>query len=360
MRYLFFLIGSFLTCSAFSQGLLPKDFGLEAPAVNCTPVKDQALSSTCWSFASLSFLESELIKKGNGVFDLSEMFIARYSLIRKIDRHLELKGSNYFTPGGQFHDVIWVIKNHGIVPESAYSGKLLEFFPHNHAKLDTLLGKFVKELVANGITEMSIQQQEFVDSLLDDHLGKVPGEFLYNGTVYTPFSFRERVIDLDWDDYVEITSYSHHPYYSSFVLEDKYNWTGDHYYNVPVNDFLDITKNALDNGFSVGWDGDAEDKDFHFYEGLAYLKDVHSGYTEQRQKDFESGLTTLNHLMQIVRHVKDNRGRSWFYIKNSWGDSFNTLKGFMFMREDYFNLRTVAIIVNKNAIPPAIRSKLNF
>jgi bleomycin hydrolase len=359
MRYLLIAFFSFHQI-AQAQSLAPANFGLKAsPLQICTPVKDQYLSSTCWSFASLSFLESELIKKGKADFDLSEMFIVRYSLLRKIALHLKLKGKNFFTPGGQFHDVVWVINNHGIMPESAYPGKK-EFTMHNHAALDTLLSRYVKQQVAEGVTELNVQQQIFIDSVLDHYLGKVPGEFMYDGNVYTPFSFRDRVIELNMDDYVEITSYNHHPFYYSFSLEDKYNWTNDTYMNVSAADFSAIINNALLNDYTVGWIGDADDKDFHHSSGLAWLGQPVSNYQAERQKDFETQVTSLNHVMHIVKTETDNKGRLWYYVKNSWGDYSNALGGFLFMQEDYFKLRTVAIVVNKTAIPEDIHKKLNY
>ncbi|MEO7923350.1 MAG: C1 family peptidase [Chitinophagaceae bacterium] len=340
------------------QTLSSEELGLLAPVINnCTPVKDQYMSSTCWSFASNSLLESELLKKGKNI-DLSEMFVARYSLLRKIHRHLQLKGANFFTPGGQFHDVLWVLKNHGIVPEAAYPGKGRGEFNHNHAEMDTVLSHFVKELVSKGIVSLDREQQFFVDSVLDHYMGKLPLEFLFRGTVYTPQRFLETVMEFDPDDFVEITSYTHHPFYKAFVLEDKYNWTGDAYYNVPLEDFSRITDQALANGFTVGWDGDATDEYFDFYKGLAYLPGIIPDQLA-RQKSFNDQSTSLDHMMHIVAVTTDKTGNKWYYVKNSWGNK-NPLGGYLFMREDYFKIRTVAIIINKNAIPGDIRGKLGL
>ncbi|MBK9568498.1 MAG: aminopeptidase [Chitinophagaceae bacterium] len=349
----------FSFCEA--QKLTRDQLGLVAPVTaNCTSVKDQYMSSTCWSFSSMSLLESEFLKMGKGKVDLSEMFIARYSMIRKIHRHLQLKGGNFFTPGGQFHDVIWVIKNFGIVPEEAYPGRGQGENNHNHAEMDTLFSRFVSACVGNGITELNESQNAFVDSVLNYYLGAVPDEFEYKGRIYTPFSFTEQYLGLNPDDYVEITSYTHHPFYKSFILEDKYNWTNDAYYNVTMDDFSRITDNALATGYTISWDGDAEDDYFNFSEGLAYLPETITDYQEHRQQAFETQTTLLNHMMHIVGVTKDKKGDKWYYIKNSWGDYSNTLGGFLFMREDYFKIRTVAIIVNKKAIPTAIRNKLGL
>jgi bleomycin hydrolase len=186
MRWLVFLFIAFAGNDLVAQRLSPRSLQLSAPIINCTPVKDQYLSATCWSFSSNSFLETELLRKGKGKLDLSEMYIARFSMKRKIALHVQLKGKNYFTPGGQFHDVIWVIRHYGMVPEEAYPGKPDGQDRHNHAELDTLLTHFVKEQVDAGITGLDAKQNHYVDSLLDHYLGPVPEHFLCAGKNYTP------------------------------------------------------------------------------------------------------------------------------------------------------------------------------
>lgn len=361
MRYLF-LIPSLFVCSVCkAQKLHRLDLGIVVPTPQyCTSVKDQNMSSTCWSFSSTSLLESELMKMGKGKIDLSEMFIARYSMVRKIQRHLKMKGGNFFTPGGQFHDAVWVIKNFGLVPEEVYSGKGQGEFNHNHADMDTIFSWFVKDCVEKGITELNEKQNAIVDSVLNHYLGPVPLEFVYKGRTYTPHSFLEQYLGFNPDDYVEVTSYTHHPFYTKFKLEDKYNWTGDDYYNVPLADFSRITDIALDNGYTIGWDGDAEDEYFDFAEGLAYMPEKISNFQTQRQVAFQDQTTLLNHMMHIVGKTTDRGGGKWYYVKNSWGDYSNSLKGFLFMRDDYFKMRTVAIIVNKKIIPSDIRAKLGI
>ena len=361
MRRLIFFPFLFLFIFSQAQNLSISILKLAPPELsNCTSVKDQYMSSTCWSFSSNSFLESELIKMGKGNFDLSEMFVARYSMLRKIQRHLQLKGENFFTPGGQFHDVMWVIKNYGIVPESVYSGKARGEYNHSHAEMDTVFSHFVKDCVSLGITKLNGEQNHFVDSVLDYYLGQVPKEFIYKEKKYSPQSFLMEVLGLNPNDYLEITSYTHHPFYKSFLLEDKYNWTGDAYYNVTMNDFSRITDNALKQGYTVGWDGDAGDPDFHFYDGLAYLPQKIKDFQKERQAAFENQNTLLDHMMHIVSVSMDKYGKKWYYIKNSWGDYSNSSGGFLFMRDDYFKIRTVAIIVNKKAIPADIRKKLGL
>ncbi len=360
MRRLIYLFFICIPGSCPAQEFSVVALGLQTPVVSCTPVKDQSLSSTCWSFSSNSFLESECMKKGLGKTDLSEMFVARYSMIRKIRLHLILKGQNFFTPGGQFHDALWVLKQYGMVPEEAYPGRPRGERAHNHAELDTLLSRFVRDCVKRGITEMDNRQSAFVDSVLDHYLGPVPAQFTYAGQVYTPRRFADEYLQLNPDDFAEITSYTHHPYYTKFVLEDKYNWTGDAYENVSLDDFSRITDAALQKGYSVGWDGDADDPYFRYYQGLAWLPGTIRDFTQARQDAFNDKTTLLDHMMHIVGVSLDRYGEKWYYIKNSWGDDTNLLHGFVFMREDYFRIRTVAIIVNKKAVPADIRERLGW
>lgn len=361
MRAIFLLLFSTIIISQTpAQSWGPGAFGLVAPKLtNCTSVKDQYLSATCWSFASNSLLESELLRKGKNI-DLSEMFVARYSMIRKIKTHLLLKGSNFFTPGGQFHDMVWVLKNYGIVPESVYPGRPRHETNHDHGELDTLLHHFVTGLVNEGVQQMNPRQERYVDSVLDYYLGKVPEQFQYNGKTYTPKRFLKDELQVNPDDYVEITSYTHHPFYTRFILEDKYNWTGDAYYNVTMNDFSAITDSALAHGYTVGWDGDAQDPNFDYNSGLALLPVETENYQAYRQQAFTDESTLLDHMMHIVGVTKDRTGKKWYYVKNSWGDASNPLGGYLFMRDDYFRIRTVAIIVNKQAIPVSIRKQMHL
>jgi bleomycin hydrolase len=358
-----FIVLVLLLCCSYceSQQFTIEALQLKPPGkLLCTPVKDQAMSSTCWSFASNSQIESEIMRNGKKGFDLSEMYIARHSWLRKINQHLRLKGTNFLTAGGQFHDVMWVIKNFGMMPESAYSGKVNDETTHNHNELDTMVNRFVQKLLAQGKTKPDSADLVYINRQLDKYLGAVPSSFMYNGKKYTAKSFAAEELGFNPDDYVEITSYTHHPFFKPFVLEDKYNWTGDEYYNVPLDDFSLITDNALQNNYTVGWDGDADDLYFDYNAGLAYLPIANKDVQQQRQTAFENKSTLLNHMMHIVATVKDKNGDKWYYIKNSWGSNTNMFGGYLFMKDDYFKIRTVAISVNKKAIPASIRKKMGI
>jgi bleomycin hydrolase len=344
-----------------AQDISVKNLGLTIQiTTNCTAVKDQFMSGTCWSFASLSFLESEIIRLKKKQVDLSEMFIARYSYIRKIETHLQKKGSNYFTPGGQFHDVMWVLKNYGAIPESMYSGKTKGKKVHNHALLDTTIDHYVKQLVKQNITKLSNENRIYIDSVLDEHLGFVPADFDVEGVSYTPQTYLANYLKFNINNYIEITSYTHHPFFTSFILEDKYNWTSDKYYNLPIEDVISITNSVLKKGNTVGWDGDVDDSTFLYEKGLAYLPMEITNYQQERQFTFTDSTTDIDHLMHIVAIVKDKNAQDWYYVKNSWGNYSNNLKGFLFMSKDYFVIKTSAIIINKNDLPQAIRKKLKL
>jgi bleomycin hydrolase len=347
-------------CSLHAQNTFLDSLQLKQMIYNgCTAVKDQYNSSTCWSFAGNSFIESELIKKKIDKLDLSEMFIARYSYLRKINRHLALKGTNFFTPGGQFHDIQWVIKEYGMMPEEAYSGKPNGEVHHDHAMLDTVIKHFIEKALVQKKEKLTAADLTYVNQQLDKYLGKVPATFLYKGKRYTPKTFAKDYLHFNADDYVEITSYTHHLFYTSFVLEDQYNWTGDKYLNVPVDEFKEIIDDALTMGYTVVWDGDTQEPGFDYSNGVAYLPyDVPDLQTE-RQSTFEDKTTAIDHMMHIVGLSTDKEGNTWYYIKNSWGES-NSLGGYLYMQDKYLFLKTGAVIVNKAAMIKEIKDKLRL
>ena len=360
-KIIFFLILIIQSTIIFSQGFSVESLGLKMPVFNnCTETKNQYNSSTCWSFSSNSFLESELIKNGKGYFDLSEMYVARYSYYRKIKTYLNNKGKNFFTPGGQFHDVAWVMKHYGMEPESAYSGKNRNEMYHDHAELDTAIKHYVDDLLNSGVTVLHNTHMHYLDSVFDYYLGVVPQNFNYNKKNYTPQTFLKDAMGINLDDYIEVTSYSNHPFYTKYVLEDKYNWTGDLYYNVPIKDFSAITDNALKTGYTISWDGDAEETTFEYEKGLAYLPFTGNDFQIERQRTVEDSSTQITHMMHIVGSIKDNKAQKWYCVKNSWGDYSNQLGGFLFMSDAYFKIKTGAIIVNKKAIPTAILKKMKL
>lgn len=335
--------------------------------IDCTDVKSQGRTGTCWSFATASFLESEMIRKGNGYHDLSEMFVVRNIYKDKARNYVLRQGKANFSQGSLSHDLIRVAKRHGVVPESVYSGKLEEGQKHDHGEMEAVLKGILDGVLKR--KKLSKTWSKAFDCVIDTYLGAAQEEFTYEGKRFTPKSFIDEM-DIDPNDYVSITSYTHHPFYESFVLEIPDNYSNGSFYNVPINELESIVDHAINNGFSVAWDGDVSEKGFSSKNGIAVLpknaerKDLFtkpgaewSVSQELRQETFESYETTDDHLMHLTGIAKDQKGTKYYLIKNSWGE-ISDYKGYLHMSEAYFELKTVAIMVHKDAIPAVIAKKL--
>ncbi len=336
--------------------------------VNATSVKNQAKTGTCWDFAIQSFLESELMRMGKGNYDLSEMFTVRYTYPLKAEMYVRHHGLYQFGPGGQAHDVFDVLDTYGAVPNSVYAGLEPGDSLYDNTELDAVLGSVLKIIV--GRNKISQHYIDIVNSICDIYLGKVPQKFEYNEKEYTPKTFAES-LGINSKDYVEITSFTHHPFYSKFILEVPDNWAQGEYYNVPMNDIIKIMDNALKNGFSVAWDGDVGKDNFYRKEGYAVVPfDDDTSKTgpekekvitqELRQKAYNDYTTTDDHLMHITGMAKDQAGTKFFYTKNSWGTKDKKYDGYWYLSEPFVKLRTIAILVHKDAIPKEIREKLGL
>jgi len=359
-----------------------------------TPVKDQYRSGTCWSFSGLSFLESELLRLGKPEVDLSEMFVVWHAYSDKAKKTVRVHGSLNFSAGGAFHDVTNVIKKYGIVPESVYSGLQYGETKHVHGEMDRILKQEVDAVVENPNRKLSTVWHETIDATLDNYLGNIPQNFSYEGMEYTPQSFAANYLGLNVDDYVEITSYTHHPFYSKFILEIPDNWSWDEVYNVPLSDLEEIIDYSLNNGFTVAWAADVSEKGFATSnKGVAVLpaapaenmddaeiarweslpekekqKELYQlddivpeieVTQEMRQQAFDNYQTTDDHGMHIIGTAKNKDGKIFYKVKNSWGD-YNKYDGYFYASKPYVNYKTMSIMVHKDAIPQSIREKLEL
>lgn len=328
-------------------------------SVAYTEIKDQSETPTCWVFGTNSLLESDLIKKQGLRLNLSEMFIARYAYIDKAKKYIATKGSTYFAGGGQFQDVIRVINRYGIVPEEAYNGRPRKERSHNHAELDTAIQQMVKRFLQEGKTMLDEADLKKINDTLDRYLGKLPRSFLYKNKTYTPKTFAQQVLKFQ-NDYIQVMSFANLPYYQKWLLDDKYNWAGDSLYNIPLEDMIMLTDTALAKGWSVGWEGDVTESGFNYYKGYAMLTDTMRNYDKERVIDFKSEATERDHMLHLVGAGVDQNNQKWYYMKNSWGTWYSKFNGLMYMDKYYFKLKTIILMVNKNALPQILKEKLGI
>lgn len=360
--------------------------------VKQTSVKDQNRAGTCWSYSALGFLESELLRMGKGEYDLSEMFIVWNTYHAKAQRYVRFQGEVNFAAGGGFKDVLEVIKKNGIVPEEVYKGLNYGENNHVHGELDAVTSAYVKAVVQNENKRLSTAWLAGFDGILDAYLGKIPEKFTYKGATYTPKSYAES-LGLKPEDYVSLTSFTHHPFYESFVLEIPDNWGHGQDYNLPLDEMMAVIDNSLRNGYSVAWGSDVSEKGFKYRNGVAVvpvgMNDELSGSErlrwtsmteedkrrmlaeingpvpekkitqEMRQEAFDNYETTDDHGMVIVGIAKDQNGNKYYKVKNSWA-AFGKYDGYFYASEAFVRYKTTDIMVNKNAIPKAIANKLKL
>jgi bleomycin hydrolase len=346
----------FLLSNAFGQ----TDFKL-IKTIPCTPVKNQYRSNTCWSFSAIALIESDLLRMGKPAMDLSEMYIVKHTYIAKAEKYVRLHGHLNFSGGGEFNDVIEIIKRFGIVPESIYSGKPNGEENHNHSELDNVLKGYIDALVKNKAERLTPYWSEGFELILNAYLGTSPNSFKFEGKEYTPLTF-SKSLGINYDDYILLTSFSHHPYYAPFILELPDNWSWGKYYNLPLDEFQSVIYDAVMKDYPVASVIDISEDYFKWNRGIAQLpkdltaKDI---TPEKRQIAFDNHETTDDHGMLIVGIAKDSSDKTYYYMKNSWGFD-NDHKGYVYVSEDYLRYKTLAVMINKNALPVKLLNKLEI
>lgn len=337
-----------------------------------TPVKNQAQTGTCWCFSTVSLLESECIRKGNSAPDLSEMFVVYNIYMEKAKNYIHRQGAAQFGEGGLGHDAIHAMATYGIMPESAYSGLKGGHTLHNHSQLALELKAYLDSLLQ---TKRPISENWTVrfKTLLDQYLGAPPATFTYNGSTYTPLKFAREVIKFDPADYACFTSFIHHPYYSSFIVEVPDNFSSGAYYNVPLQELIAIVKSAVQKGFTIMWDADASNTGWMASRGYALAPATDSTLIankidpdlpekkispEYRQQLYEELITQDDHLMHITGLGKSKKGKDFFIVKNSWGARSGPFEGYVHVSEPYFALNTITVIVPKAALDKAVKAKM--
>jgi bleomycin hydrolase len=334
-----------------------------------TDVKSQGNTGTCWSFSTVSLVESQTMKTNLGEFDLSEIFVVRNIYLEKAKNYLLRTGAARFSEGGLGSDVVKAMSKYGAVPESVYSGLVLGEKTHNHAKMVERLKAYLDGLLA----EAPLKSDWTVgfNAIMDDHLGKVPETFTYQEKVYSAKTFASEVLKFKGEDYVFITSFTHHPFYKPFIVEIPDNYGNESYYNVPLNEMISITEKALEKGYSVMWDSDVSNKNFkQKNEGFAMMWKEGSttlpvnpdaeetAYNAKIRQDLFENLTTQDdHLMHIVGLERSKGGKKFFLVKNSWGD-IGPYKGYIKVSEAYFAINTITLVVPKAALDNTLIQKL--
>jgi bleomycin hydrolase len=334
-------------------------------------VKSQDRTGTCWCYSTVSFLESELIRMGKPEYDLSEMYFVKKAYEQKASNYIKTHGKSNFSQGGQAHDVLNEIKDHGIVPESVYLGRMYDSEKHNHNELSAVLTSFL-DGVLKAKNPTNVWYNAF-NAILDIYLGEDPESFEIEGKSYTPQTYAKD-LGININDYVELTSYTDMPYYKQSTLLIPDNWSQDQYYNVHLDELMDIMKFSLMEGYTFVWDGDVSDKGFSHKNNVAVVDDEtdkeksHLNHpikekaidADFRQAQYNSFNVTDDHLMHIVGLVKDQNDVMYYKTKNSWGTKSNEFGGFLNMSEEFMRLHTVAIMVHKNAIPKDLKKKLDL
>ena len=347
--------------------------------IDCTPVKNQFKSGTCWVFSTNSFLESEIMRLGNGKIDLSEMYVVRNMYIQKAEHYVRYQGNTNFGSGGEPHDVINAVRQYGLIPFSVYSGMPAGQVKPVHSEMDAVLKAMLDAMIKLPDGKLNPNWKSAFIGALDGYLGTPPVNFNFQGKNYTPQSFAQ-AMGINPDDYVEITSFAHHPFYSQFILEIPDNWANQAEYNVPLQDLKRILDNAINNNYSVDWASDVSEHGFSFKNGVAIVPEKNFDDMTQGEKDsmftrpapekdinqanrqeaFDNLSTTDDHGMQIVGYANDQTGKPYYLVKNSWGTDRNDLDGYFYCSVPYFLYKTTAILVNKNAIPKDIANKLGI
>lgn len=357
-----------------------------------TSVKDQNKSGTCWSFSGIAFLENEILRRTGREVDLSEMWVVRNCYADKADRYVRMNGATNFAAGGSVLDVTYVMDRYGLVPEEAYKGLEYGEEKHDHSELDPMLAGMVKAANEKRGPKSTAWKQA-VNATLDAYLGTMPETFTADGKTYTPQEYAKS-LGLNSDDFVAVTSFTHHPFYTQFPLEVADNWLWLPYHNVPMEEMKAIVDNAIDNGYTVAWAADVSEPGFKWKEGYALMprkktaadlegtelarwvklsdKDREeeqnkiTGPVEEiavtqdlRQQMFDSQETTDDHGMVIVGRATDQKGNRYYKVKNSW-DTNQVYDGYFYVSEPYFLAKTLDIYVNREAVPAAIAQKMGL
>jgi len=354
--FYFMLSGDTLAQNAVDElpFVTPQEVEELRPRFHFAPV-NQDTTNACWSFSTLSFIESELQRINGQSIKLAEMYPVYYGFIEKAKRFVETRGESRFKPGDLFTTVVEVIQTYGILPEEVYRGQVVERPTRNHGRMEEEIEELKKRIVNEGLWNESTVVEE-VKRILNKYLGEPPSSFSFRGETFTPQTFAEKYVNLPWDEYLFITSFGYASFNSFIVLNVPDNWKQiDRYFNVQLNDFYSSMKTALSNGYTLAIDGDNSEPGRIGRLDVCYIPDydIPSAYINQAARDyrFDQGATEDDHLMHIVGYSEVN-GEDWFLVKDSWRDAWEgTHKGYFFNHGDFLKLKILAYMVHKDGVP---------
>lgn len=342
-------------------------------SVGITPVKDQNQTGTCWSFSSIGLLESELIRLGKGEFDLSEMFVVHKTMEDRATAAVRTHGDVSYAPGGSFYDVIYCYKHYGMVPNDVMPGIKYDSDNHNHNELASVAGAYVGAIAKSNSKRLTNVWHDGLSAIYDTYLGECPETFTVNGKEYTPRTYADEVLGLNMDDYISLTSFTHHPFYETFIIEVPDNWRWAESYNLPLEELMEVMKYSIKNGYSFAWASDVSEKGFARGEGVAVVPEDDTKLSEalkkpmaeksitqeMRQIAYDNWETTDDHGMQIFGIAKDQNGKEYFMVKNSWNTDSGR-NGMWYASDAFVAYKTINIVLHKDGIPKAIRKKLGI
>lgn len=355
-----------------------------------TSVKDQHRSGTCWAYSALGFLEAELLRMGKGEHDLCESFLVYNTYMDRADKAVRTHGDASFSQGGSFYDAIYCLKHYGIVPQDAmpFPGSLYGDSLFNFNQLDAVASAYVNALAKGKQKTINPAWKSDLSHIYENYFGAFPETFTYKGKSYTPQSFAKS-LGLTPDDYVSLTSFTHHPFYSKFIIEVQDNWRWAESYNLPLDEFMEVMDQAVRNGYTFAWGADVSEKGFT-RQGIATVPDTKKAADktgsdaarwtgtnerngmktedakgekvitqEMRQLAYDNWETTDDHGMVIYGLAKDKDGKEYFMMKNSWGE-YGPYNGYWYVSKPYVAYKTMNILINKKAIPSKIAKKLGL
>ncbi len=354
-----------------------------------TSVKNQEGAGTCWSWSACSFLESEMIRTGKkDVADLSAMYVVRKCYSEKAEKAVRMHGKINYDQGGATYDVFYTVKKYGITPLEIYEGKNYGTDRHLHSEMTSIFKAYVNAVIKNANKKLTPVWKVGLNATLDAYLGKAPEKFTYKGKEYTPQSFAKDYVGLNMDDYIQITSYTHHPFYSKFIMEVPDNWLWGSVYNVKIDELEKIMDNALKKGYTIAWASDVSEKGFSHSKGVAVIPEVEiknmtdserakwenvpkkeilsldkpmpekNITQEMRQDAFDNYSTTDDHGLHIIGIAKDQNGKEYYIVKNSWGTN-SRYKGYFYASKSFILYKTMSFAIHKDALPTDIRKKLS-